>query len=185
MIELVDNSLGGTKEIRGQNPMSIKIKMPAYGKYMLQTECELDAYYEGTVSVGSKEPPACRNSSLSFAMPSRWENEFFVSSFDLVKLLCKTFLPDSEDKTTLLSLLETQYEDAELKQRKAEEAAGKKLEYDARILEHLFVSEVTKLAEFGPFVNAVNRLISSEKFDRKIYKQQSINLLRRALEASL
>jgi hypothetical protein len=159
----------------------INVETTVYGKYKEYTKCEIDPYHIGTVPNGSREPPAVRNASVSFLMGSKWNNEFFESSFDLVKLLCVFFLPDSSDKAQLLSALDLAYTDVALEEERLRKADQETRENEQIQLEGSFTNEVKRLPEFTPFVNAVNILIAN-KFKGKLFKYQILGLLNNAFE---
>jgi hypothetical protein len=114
-------------------------------------------------------------------MGTKWNHEFFESSFDLVKLLCVFFLPDSSDKAQLLSALDLAYTNVELEEERLRKADQETREDEKIQLEGLFTNEVKKLPEFTLFVNAVNILIAN-KFKGRLFKYQILGLLNNAFE---
>lgn len=181
-----DTSGNGIVSITGHGVGSrvVKIKASAYGIYSGYAECDIDPYFKDTVPEGSKEPPAVRDSALSFCMDRKWSNCFFVSSFDLVKLLCTHFLLDSADKVQLLSSLDILYEDHAATELVTQAAARKKAEEDLIRLEVSFKRNVTVLTEYQPFTLAVKKLIHTEEY-KHMDRYTVLSLLNELLKSSI
>ena len=106
---------------------------------------------------------------------------FFKSSFDLIFLLCDHFLPDCEEKTSMVSMLERHYQDAKKDTAKSMEAAHSKRITEISRSETLFITSVKGLSEFNALVQAVNSLRISQQFIKSIGHERAKQLLCEAL----
>ena len=90
----------------------VEIHEVAYGDCWRYDECRVEP---SEIRTGPRVPGAViyTNSSLSFRHGYQWKFLFFKSSFTFVILLCKSFLPDDDDKVQLISSLETVYQGRE------------------------------------------------------------------------
>jgi hypothetical protein len=164
-------------------PACIYIQAPAYGKYAGYTSCYIDAYVANTQHVMSTEAPQPRQSVVSFKISDSWKKEVFISSRDLVLILCENFLPNNKEKSTLLSSLKSHYAHLDTQAKEIKEAGRIERYIKEQTVERdhthsitLFSENLRQMDEFKNFATAFHNLRQRDEFNRHISESEAISL---------
>ncbi len=162
---------------RTSGSVCINVFANAFGEYQGFSKCEIDPYVANTLPYRPMDPQP-REASISFLMDGqeKWKNIFFITSFDLVNLLCTHFLPDDAEKRVLLTYLDREYTESEELQRKREAEAREKIQTERRRLEIAFEEEISESEEFKAFKDAFQRIRQKDAYKKgfSIWEAQAL-----------
>jgi hypothetical protein len=168
--------------IESANTRSINLKQPVLSEYKTCSKCEIDPYFKGPDRKSQADEIQTRRASISFKLGNRWKILCFDSSFDLVILLCRHFLPDGPERDALQHNLEKAYNGAVAAETSRRSQSREKEITENAQRKDTFIKTVGDLNEFKAFKEAVQTVIGDKELIKGFNKQDICNHLKELIE---